>query len=362
MQHSESVLWFKKELIEKMTNFPFEVILYAPQAETLRGKIEGNVDFRDIDINRRGINPIPDMLLLFNYLKIIREEKPDIVLTNAIKPNIYGNIAAKASKIPVISNVPGAGAVFQRKNSVLLSLICILYRWAFKYTKKIFFENEENAEMFIKRKLVQNKQVKIVKGSGVNINKFCPMPRHNEENPFVFLLIGRVMVDKGIREFATAATILKSKRSNIIFKIMGMVEDEELLKTVTSNNAVQYIGQKDDIRQDIAEADCIVLPSYHEGMANTLLEGAAMGKPLIASDISGCKEIVENEYNGFLCKAKDVDSLVDAMEKLLSMTQEQRNIMGNNGRKKMVLEFNRESVVDSYIEEIDEVINIKAML
>lgn len=356
MQHAESILWFKEELLIELSNYNVSIIVCVPEAAQLRGRIGNQIELVEVKLKRRSINPASDVFLFLKYLNVIKVYKPDLILTNAIKPNIYGNLASRYFKIQVISNVPGVGTIFQNRKGFLFHVVRLLFRKAFESTHKVIFENHENQELYIELNLVSEENSIVVKGSGVNVEKFSPRFIEKHTDDFTFLLIGRVMPDKGIYEYVEAARLLKDKYPKVKFKLLGMVEDENLLKYVLDCLFIEYIGVKNDVRDDIASADCVLLPSHHEGMANTLLEAASMGKPLIASNISGCKEIIDEGLNGYLCKVRDTESLASAMEKMLNISEVDREMMGQYGRNKMIVEFNRKDVVDSYINAITEII------
>ena len=357
MHHADSTYWFKKELIDSLINKGYQVHLAVPNVDSIRGRLDKSVFFYEIEIDRRGVNLLSDLNLYRKYKQIIKGINPSIIYTAAIKPNIYGNLAAKQYRIPVISNITGLGNAFQNRKSILFFIIKNLYKKAFKSVTKVFFENVESSEIFLTHNLIKKDKVVIVQGSGVNIEKFKPTINEKANDSITFLLIGRIMKEKGINEYVAASIKLSEKYGNINYMIMGMVEEKQLLEEICNNQIINYLGELDDPREEIFKADCIVLPSYHEGMANTLLEGAAMGKPLIASNISGCKEIIEEGITGFLCKPKDAEDLYLAMEKIILMTKAERFEMGEKGREKMVSEFDRSNVVKKYIEEAEKVIN-----
>lgn len=352
MHHAESTLWFKRELIEKLLELGGEIHISVPNSEVIKSEIKGNITLHETKIKRRSMNPVSDLKLYFKYKKIINKVKPDVILTAAIKPNIYGNLAASKSKVPVISNVTGLGTTFQKQGSIKFNIVKLLYKKAFKTVEKVIFENIENRNLMIKNNLLMKEKVIVFSGAGVNLEKFFDASKEHSGDTVYFLLVGRIMRDKGINEYMEAAKILNYKHENLKFGIIGMVEDEQLLKEISESDSVSYFGNLKDPREEIKKADCIVLPSYHEGMANTLLEGAAMGKPLIASDISGCREAIDNNITGFLCIPKDSKSLAEKMEKIILMTKEEREKMGEKGRNKMLIEFDRKKVVEKYIEEI----------
>lgn len=359
MHHAESTYWFKKELITALISSGSEVHVVVPDARTLEGRLADGVKLHTITMERRGMNPRKDFSLYLAYCKKMKEIAPDVILTAAIKPNIYGNLAAQRLRIPVISNITGLGSTFHKEEGLLFTFVRILYSAAFRKTSHVIFENQGDADKMERYHLVRRDQILLVSGAGVNTERFSPIAvkrSRQEDGETVFLLIGRLMKEKGIEEFLNAAQRIRQSFSKASFRIMGMVEEERYLKEIEKASGVTYLGQLEDPREEIANADCIVLPSYHEGMANVLLEGAAMEKPLIASDIPGCREAIEEGVTGFLCQPRDVDSLVDAMHRFLELDQETRARMGKSGRQKMRKEFDRAIVVQQYLACVKEAV------
>lgn len=358
MHHAESTYWFKKELIIALISAGYEVHILVPDAGTLEGRLVEGVKLHNIAIERRGVNPLKDLGLYRMYCKKIKEISPDVILTAAIKPNIYGNLAAQRFKVPVISNITGLGNTFQSKYGLLFLTVKLLYSVAFRKTRQVIFENSMNAGEMKGHGLVRQDQIVVVSGAGVNTQRFSPeliKRSRSLDDRIVFLMIGRLMREKGIGEFLEAAIQVHQTFPQASFRVIGMVEDEQYLNQIQDSDTVDYLGQLEDPREEIANADCVVLPSYHEGMANVLLEGAAMEKPLIASDIPGCREAVEEGVTGFLCIPRDVKSLIYAMYNILNMRPETRQKMGRAGRQKMLKEFDRTIVVNQYLSCIKEI-------
>lgn len=346
---------FRFELIEELKNQGYNVYFCVPQNE----KNEKVVSIKNIGakyiqtpIDRRGVNPFKDLSLVKQYDEIIQNIQPDIILTYTIKPNIYGNYIANKYNVPVIMNITGIGTSLV--SSKLKQLIKYLYKYAGSKSKVVFFQNISNQEFFISNKLVDREKTKLIPGSGVNINKFHPMEKEIEENMIKFLFIGRLMKEKGIEEYLAAANEINKKYNNIEFQIVGSFEEEKYQNLFNEN--VKYLGISSDVREQIKKADCIVNPSYHEGMSNVLLEGAAMGKPLLASNIPGCKEIIDYGKNGFLFESQSASALKEAIIKFIKLSEKEREEMGSNSRKKVEKEFERQIVVDTYIKEIKKIL------
>ncbi len=304
-------------------------------------------------INRRGINPLEDLKLYRAYVKMMKEIKPDLVVTYTIKPNIYGGFAAGMRKIPYLATITGLGGAFDRKGP-LLKLIVGMYRAGLKRAACVFFQNEENKGIF-QNMGITAKRTRMVMGSGVSLEKhrYEPYPTGEETH---FLFVGRVMKERGILEYIEAAKRLHSSR--IFFDIMGYCDEDyqELLDDLEREGVIRQIGFHTQVHEYLAAADAIVVASFHEGMSNALIEGAATGRPVIASNISGCKEAFEEGVTGFgFTPGKPVE-LIDAMEKFLSLSTEERAAMGRRGREKMEREFDRRFVTAAYMDEVSHIL------
>ena len=340
---------FRKELLERLINEKYEVYISLPDGKRIEDLKKLGCKF----IDRRGINPIKDLNLLFKYFKILKVVKPDVVLTYTIKPNIYGSIACRFKKIPYIVNITGLGTAIESGN-LLSKILLKLYKFALKKAKCIFFQNDSNKELFEKKKIIHN-NARRIPGSGVNIikNAYVDYPNNNI---IKFLFIGRIMQAKGIAEFLKSAKIIKEKYKNTEFIILGNYDQEKKKKKVeeyVKEDVVKYEGFQSDVRKYMIESNCLILPSHFgEGMANVLLEAAATGRPIIASNIAGCKETINDGENGYIVEAKSVDDLVEKIEKFLNLSYEQQREMGLKGRRKMEKEFDRNIVVNAYLEEI----------
>ncbi|MBZ4656147.1 MAG: glycosyl transferase group 1 [Thermoanaerobacter sp.] len=350
---------FRFELIKELLNQDYEVYFSLPESaedEKVKLMIEAGAKHIQTYINRRGINPIEDLKLIKEYKKIIKEVNPDVILTYTIKPNIYGTYAASRYKKPVIMNITGIGTAFT--NSKLKHIVSVLYKYACKKAHIVFFQNENNYSLFIFNKLVEPNKTKIIPGSGVNIDKFKPLDKENQDRIIRFLFIGRIMKEKGIEEYLKVADSLTSKYSSIEFQILGPFEEEKYKDIILNNknSRIKYLGISNDVRNEIKEVDCIVNPTFYpEGMSNVLLEGAAMGKPLIASNIPGCKEIIDDGVNGYLFEPRNVKQLTEKIEKFLALDYEVKKQMGQAGRKKVEKEFDRKIVVDAYLKEVERI-------
>ena len=352
---------FRFELIKKLLEQNYEVYFSLPEsAENSNVRCITSIGAKHIQtyFSRRGKNVFDDLKLFKEYLKIIKTTKPDVVLTYTIKPNIYGTFAASIYKKPVIMNITGLGSAFASPR--LMCLMSLLYKYACRKAYFIFFQNKSNYSLFVSKKLVEPNKTKIIPGSGVNIEKFKPVEKQKKDGIVRFLFIGRIMKEKGIEKYLQAADIITKKYSNVEFQILGRFEEEKYKDVVINNKnpKIKYLGISRDVRNELKEVDCIIHPTFYpEGMSNVLLEGAAMAKPLIASNIPGCKEIIIDGVNGFLFEARNVNHLIERIEEFLFLSNEAKYQMGQEGRRKVENEFDRNIVINEYMKIIEGVIN-----
>ncbi|MBT7470123.1 MAG: glycosyltransferase family 4 protein, partial [Candidatus Cloacimonetes bacterium] len=329
---------FRLNLMKELQLKGYDVVAVAPFDE-YKEKI--TFEYFDIKMNNQGTNIIEDFFLFWRFVRLYKKIKPDVILQFTIKPNIYGTIAANFLNIPCINNIAGLGTLFIRENW-LSKIVKLLYKFSQQFAKKIFFQNRDDAELF--SKIIKQDKCDILPGSGVNLEKFSP--RKKETSEFSFLLMARLLWDKGVGEYIEATREVQKKYPDIKFKIIGWLDvDNPSAVSKTQMNkwinegVVEYLGAKDDVRDYIANSDCVVLPSYYrEGVPKSLLESASMARPIITTDSIGCREVVDINVNGFLCKPRSVDDLVDKMKKMILLSSLEREEMGKNGRKKMINE------------------------
>jgi glycosyltransferase involved in cell wall biosynthesis len=317
-----------------------------------------------INIGSGNVNPIKVFKYIFNLYRAIKQVQPDICLTFSIRPAIWGNYITRYLKIPTITNVTGVGPLFISKN-VAYKVARSIYRSALSKTRKVFFQNFDDMDLFIEKKFVKKEIAERIPGSGVDYQKFSPITSNEKSHGnFTFLFIGRLIKDKGIFEFVEAARMLRKKYPNVLFNVIGPFWSQNLKSnTITKSDLqnwiteriIDYQGEKKDVREFIAGADCVVLPSYREGTSNILLEAASMERPIVTTDTTGCKEIVDDKITGFLCEVKDGVDLANKMEKMLLLPQEQREIMGKNARQKMIKEFDKQIVLKAYLKAITDI-------
>ena len=361
--HSYMLYQFRKELIEQLMN-EYDVVLSMPFVGHEDDFAAMGCKCVETDVDRRGVNPVTDFKLLQFYNKIISDEKPDKVITYSIKPNIYAGLVCRHRKIPYYANVQGLGTAFQQK--LLAKFVGILYKTAFRKVRAVFFENEGNAQEFISRKLVSEDKIVVLNGAGINLEHYMYTPvssRHGDEKNEVsgdrkihFLYLGRIMKEKGIDELFTAMRRLHEEYGDrVVLDIVGFFEDEyknEIEKMVEDGIAV-FHGFQEETRPYYVMADCVVLPSYHEGMSNVLLEASAIGRPVITSDIPGCREAVEDGKSGYLCEVKNADMLFEKMKLMKDKSIDEIEEMGRCARKRMEKLFNKKKIVDQTLEIID---------
>lgn len=349
-----TLLYFRKELIEKLVAEKNEVIVCFPKSDKVNEFVDMGCKFIDIKMDRRGTNPIKDMGIIFNYLKILKETKPDIVLTFTIKPNLYGGFACRIKKIPYIANITGLGTALQNEG-LLQKFTIFLYHIAFKKIKCCFMQNEDNMKFFEKHKIADGKRV-LLPGSGVNLEKYKLLEYPKENCDLEFLFIGRIMKEKGIDLYIETAKYIKSKYKNTKFHVIGYCEQdyEQKLNDLQNQGIIIYHGKQDDMIPFYKLSCCTIHPTYYpEGMSNVLLESAASGRPVITTDKPGCREIVDEGVTGFIVKSQDIETLKIAVEKFINMPYEEKVNMGLAGRRKVEKEFDRNIVIDAYIKEIN---------
>lgn len=342
---------FRRELIEALLK-EHQVLLSLPDGDLIRPLEEMGCRFFDTTMERRGINPVKDLDLFLRYIKLLRQQKPDLVITYTIKPNIYGGLACRLRRIPYAVNITGLGTAFQ-KQGMLRKLVTFLYRTALKKARVVFFENSGNRQVFLDEGIVAENKTCLLSGAGVNLEHYAYAP-YPEAGTTRFLFVGRVMKEKGVEELFAAMERLHAEGADCCLDVLGGYEENyaDTIRNYEQQGWLHYHGYVTDVRPFIEKAHCFVLPSYHEGMANTNLECAAMGRPLITSDIPGCKEAVVERESGLLCKPKDPDSLYETMKYFLTIPSDQRAQMGKAGRRHMEEVFDKKKVVEMTVKNL----------
>ena len=361
--HSYMLYQFRKELIEQLMK-EYDVVLSMPFVGHEDDFAAMGCKCVETDVDRRGINPVTDFKLLQFYNKIISDEKPDKVITYSIKPNIYAGLVCRHRKIPYYANVQGLGTAFQKR--LLAKFVGILYKTAFRKVRAVFFENEGNAQEFISRKLVSEDKIVVLNGAGINLEHYMYTPissRQGDEKNEVsgdrkihFLYLGRIMKEKGIDELFTAMRRLHDEYGDkVVLDIVGFFEEEykNAVEKMVEDDIAVFHGFQEETRPYYAMADCVVLPSYHEGMSNVLLEASAIGRPVITSDIPGCREAVEDGKSGYLCEVKNTDILFEKMKLMADKSIDEIEEMGRCARERMEKLFDKKKIVEQTVETID---------
>jgi glycosyltransferase involved in cell wall biosynthesis len=341
-------------LIGALRGAGYEPIVVAPQDPTAEKRmLELGVERISVRIERSGLNPWADLRLLFRYRRLLKRLRPAAYLGYTIKPNIYGSWAAASFGIPAVPNVSGLGTAFMRPG-VLQQIVIALYRIGFRRAPVVFFQNEEDIQLFVSRRIIRQDQARLLPGSGVDLEHFTPVPA--PDNGPVFLLVARLLRDKGIIEFVEAARALRSSMPEARFQLLGPIDEGNRtaikraeLDSWIKKGLIEYLGATDDVRPYIAGATAVVLPSYREGMSRSLLEAAAMSRPLIATDVPGCRDIVEDGVNGYLCAVRDQASLASALSRMAELERHQLLAMGEEARRKVQERFGEREVVRAYL-------------
>jgi len=313
-----------------------------------------------VSLDSVGLSPRRDLRTLFQFWRLMRRYRPSHYFSWTPKPNVYGGIAARACGVRATLNISGLGSVFIA-DSLLTRFVKLIYRFAFAGAGTIFFQNGTDRDLFLAAKLARTDQASVLPGSGINIRHFTPAPSERlPSEPLVFLLIARLLRDKGVEEYAEAAAALKAAGFSGRFQLLGAIGvanptaiTADQLQRWIDSGVIEYRGEADDVRPHIAAADCIVLPSYREGTARVLLEAGAMAKPVVATDVPGCRDPVVDGVTGILCAARSADSLAEALSAMAALSSDQRRAMGLAGRARVEAEYDERIVVDRYMAELE---------
>ena len=348
--HSYMLYRFRKELIQKLLE-DSEVVISTPFVGHETDLKELGANCIKTEVDRRSINPFTDLKLLHTYKTILKQEKPDLVITYSIKPNIYAGYLCGKMKIPFCANVQGLGTAFQK--ALLSNLVTVMYRTAFRKVETVFFENQANAQAFVRRRILPAKKEVVLSGAGINLEEYRYRQYPNNEKVH-FLYLGRIMKEKGMDELFAAVEQLRKNGCEFVLDLVGFFEDEykKQVEQLQSEGVVRFYGFQENPKPYYAQTDCVVLPSYHEGMSNVLLEAAASGRAIITTDIPGCREAVDNGKSGMLCKVKSTDSLYKAMKRFTELSREKRELLGKAGREEMEKEFDKKKVVEETVKVI----------
>ena len=350
---------FRAGLMKRLIKEKHEVFVLAPR-DNHSAEIEKlGCNYIEVSIDNKGSNIFKDILLTKSLYFYYKKIDPDLIFHYTIKPNIYGTLAAYYAKKESIAVITGLGYTFI--NSNLTSKIAkLLYKISLRHAKKVWFINHEDRKKFIKKKLLSRDNMEVLPGEGVDMVKYAPREKQVPDDTFRFILIARLLWDKGVGELVLAAKEIKKIYQNAEIQLVGFVDAEnpqaiskEYIDEWVSNGWISYLGSTDDVRTFIANADCVVLPSYREGISKILLESASMAKPIIASNVPGCRDIVENGGSGYLCKVKNVKDLTSKMEKMLTLSKKELLAMGVSGREHVKREFDEDLVIQKYLNTIN---------
>jgi len=354
---------FRRGLIGQLLEHGYQVKVVAPRDKWSTKLEELGCSTIALDYDSKSVNPFRNLVILYRYWFFYRAFKPIVVLNYTIKPVIYGGLAASICRIPIISVVPGLGTAFIHEN-LITHVVKLLYRLSLNKSKHVIFENLDDLALFRQQKLVSVAISERIAGPGVDTDHFKRKPaKHND--PFIFLYIGRLLWDKGIGELVEASRMLRDKGILVRVQLLGPAATNnkssvgiDKVKAWENEEIVEYLGETDDVRPFIEHADCIVLPSYREGLPGALLEACAMARPVIASNVPGCREIVEHGC-GMLCTARSSTSLLSAMEEMIGLGREKRKVIGEQGRKIAQENYSLSVVNGRYLQMISNLVGEK---
>ena len=354
---------FRLGLIRSLLEHGYEVSTLSPEDKSSVNLHDAGCRHIHLEMDNKGVNPLSDLMMKRRLSKIYNESSPDLIIHYTIKPVIYGSLAAAKLGIPFVNNITGLGTAFIKQNWVTW-LVKQLYRRSQKKAVFVFFQNADDKEFFSRRKLIpENVPQEIIPGTGIDTDHFQLSP-YPAKNSVTFLLIARMLWDKGVGEFVEAARQIKTEFSDVRFQFLGFLDvknrtaiSHEQMQIWEEQGVIDYLGEADDVRPYIADVDCVVLPSYREGLPRTLLEAAAMGRPIIATDVTGCREVVDHGVNGYLCKARDANDLAEKMKDMIKLSRNERQEMGLRGRKKMEREFDEKIIVQKIVDRIESFLN-----
>ncbi len=359
VNHDVVIYNFRLELVEKLLEEGHEVVISSPYGERIDDLKKLGCQHYDIHISRHGMNPFKEIRLIRQYKKLLRRVSPDIVLSYTIKPNIYGAIACRSMKIPCIANITGLGTAVEN-GGIVQTITVSLYKYAFSKIQKVYFQNTENMQFFIDRKIALGKH-ELLPGSGVNLQRFALL-EYPTSSRIEFAFISRIMKEKGIEQYLETAEYIKAKYPDTVFHVCGFCEQayEETLKALHDKGVIVYHGMVRDVKCVLKQIHCTVHPTYYpEGISNVLLESAACGRPIITTNRSGCREVIDDGINGYIVRERDSVDLIEKVERFMSLTYEEKREMGLRGREKVAREFDRNIVVNSYLDTVAELTQTK---
>lgn len=348
-------IWnFRRSLVGALLADGHQITILAPYDESVPSLQAFGCRFIPLPMDVKGLNPAVDLWLVRRFGQYFRSERPDAILSYTVKNNVFGAMAAQPLGLPFIPNITGLGTAFL-SGGMLRIIAEGLYRRAFRHPEVVFFQNSDDRDFFIARNLIRTTQAELIPGSGIDLKHFGMLPLPSPKAPLIFLMIARLLRDKGIAEFVDAAARVKAHAPQARFQLLGALGpenrsaiDPKLVRGWHAEGVIEYLGHAPDVRPYIAAASCVVLPSYREGAPRTLIEAAAMGRPVITTDVPGCRSVVEDGVTGFLCAVRSGESLAQTCLKFLSLSDEARATMGEFGREKMNREFDQAIVISAY--------------
>jgi glycosyltransferase involved in cell wall biosynthesis len=350
-----AIYTYRHGLIKTLTRSGAQVTVLAPRDRTFPLLEQMGCRCIDLPMASKGTNPRDDLRTLITLYRRYRTLKPNLVFHYTIKPNIYGSVAAKLAGVPSVAVTTGLGYVFIQKSRAAL-VAKRLYRFAFRFPREIWFLNRDDQAAFLnERLLVHPERARLLHGEGVDLQHFAYERPPERTSEFVFILIGRLLWDKGVGEYVEAARRLRATYPQARFQLLGPVGvanpsaiSQADVDTWQREGVIEYLGEAHDVRSYIANADCVVLPSYREGVPRTLMEASAMGRPIVATNVPGCREVVADGVTGLLCEARNAESLSAKLAQMLELSVEARRAMGENGRRKVAAEFDEAAVIERY--------------
>ena len=357
-------IWnFRRSVVEALVGDGHHVTVLAPPDDAVSNLESLGCRFHPLEMSVQGLNPIEDLKLQRRFKRVFREVQPDVVLSYTIKNNIFGAWAAQAVGVPFLPNVTGLGTAFL-SGRLLQTVAEQLYRRSFSALPTVFFQNEDDRDLFLDRAMVRADQTRLLPGSGIDLVRFAPTVMPSVGDSPIFLMIARLLRDKGVVEFVGAARQIKAYYPRARFQLLGAVGSENrgaidavMVQGWVAEGMVEYLGTTHDVRSAITAASCVVLPSYREGAPRTLIEAAAMGRPVITTDVPGCRAVVDRDVSGFFCEVRSVESLATAIKRFLALSSRQRQAMGQAGRTKMEREYDQAIVVQAYRAAIESLVN-----
>jgi glycosyltransferase involved in cell wall biosynthesis len=349
-----AIYTYRRGLLRMLTARGADVTIIAPRDRTFEPLAAMGCRCVELPVASKGTDPRQDLKTLMALYREYRATRPHLVFHYTIKPNIYGSVAAKLAGVPSIAVTTGLGYTFIQKSRAA-QIAKRLYRFAFRFPREVWFLNRDDHQAFVDEKLLAHpERARLLHGEGVDLDDFARVPLPARED-FVFILIGRLLWDKGVAEYVDAARSLKTRYPHARFQLLGPVGVDNPsaisrtdVEQWTRENVIEYLGEAHDVRPLIAAADCVVLPSYREGVPRTLMEASAMGRPIVATDVPGCREVVEHGVNGLLCEVRSASSLASQLERMLNASHEERAAMAQRGREKVAREFDEKQVVERY--------------